>query len=533
MSQALTVSLCIIARDEEHFIASCINSARSLVQEIIMVDTGSTDKTGELAARMGASVFNYTWQGDFAAARNFALDRASGQWILVLDADEILDPVKPVEFKNLLENTQIQGYFVQIRSYLGGGLGTAHDHVVRLFRNRPEYRFEGSIHEQVAISIKRINQGGGIAFSHLLVHHFGYLEENIRSKNKHVRNISVIQQALAVNPDDPFLLFSLGIEYYHSEDTREGSRQMTRALRQMTGGEGYFHDALVSLGLGLLKDDQRADLQCLLDSAMSALPDDPDLHLIRGLLHMRKGQCKEAATDLLLALHKNAQVLSPGQVYSLLGDALNNQGAFGEAGDHYLMALKLNPRILYPLTRILDLKKKGKNPFAWHELSLFAPPPVKKTLQKELTRMGELPLAMIMALLSVVDATGAGEGRDLQAACREYREAAEDYRTGAGPMGSYLLICADEMILYSDASRLDLSCGFFPAAESIKALAAKCLDLLVEVACTSWISQPHPENERNDVYVQGPCCQPGAAKELYSEGIPVVPGPVGKNGAIG
>jgi hypothetical protein len=138
-----------------------------------------------------------------------------------------------------------------------------------------------------------------------------------------------------------------------------------------------------------------------------------------------------------------------------------------------------------------------------------------------------------MALLSVVDATGAGEGRDLQAACREYREAAEDYRTGAGPMGSYLLICADEMILYSDASRLDLSCGFFPAAESIKALAAKCLDLLVEVACTSWISQPHPENERNDVYVQGPCCQPGAAKELYSEGIPVVPGPVGKNGAIG
>lgn len=490
MSQALTVSLCIIARDEEHFIASCINSVRSLVQEIILVDTGSTDKTGELAARMGASVFNYTWQGDFAAARNFGLDRASGQWILVLDADEIMDPVKPGEFKNLLEDPKIEGYFVKIRSYLGDGLGAAHDHVVRLFRNRPEYRFEGSIHEQVAMSIKRINRGGGIAFSHLLVHHFGYLEENIRAKNKHERNISVIQQALAVNPDDPFLLFSLGIEYYHSGDTLEGSRQMTRALSQMTGGEGYFHDALVSLGLGLLKEGETANLHSLLDSALTGLPDDPDLHLIRGLLYMRERRYKEAVTDLLLALHGNTQVLSPGQVYSLLGDALNNQESFGEAGDQYLMAQKKDPHILYPLTRILDLKKKGKSPITWQDLSHFAPPPVKKKLREELTRMGELPLAMILALLSVVDAAGAGEGPDLQAACREYRDTAEDYRSGAGSLGNYLLICADEMTLYTNAAHMKLSCGLFPAAQAITALASQCLDLLVEVACTSWI--PHP-----------------------------------------
>ncbi|MGQ9712859.1 MAG: glycosyltransferase family 2 protein [Desulfotomaculales bacterium] len=144
MSDRPSATLCVIARNEEEAIPSCISSARHLVHEIIVVDTGSADRTKEVALECGAQVFSFCWKQDFAAARNYALELATGDWILVLDADEVLGWVEADEFARLLADPNVEGYFVQIRNYLDGGRGVAEDQVVRLFRNRPGYRFEGA-----------------------------------------------------------------------------------------------------------------------------------------------------------------------------------------------------------------------------------------------------------------------------------------------------------------------------------------------------------------------------------------------------
>lgn len=121
MKGKMRVSLCLIAKDEEEFILSCLNSAKHLVDEIIVVDTGSRDETAGAALAAGARVFNFSWTGDFAAARNFALERAGSDWILVLDADEVLAPVNVEEFGELLFRPRCRGIFPACQQLPGNG----------------------------------------------------------------------------------------------------------------------------------------------------------------------------------------------------------------------------------------------------------------------------------------------------------------------------------------------------------------------------------------------------------------------------
>lgn len=487
MSPGIKVSLCIIARNEEDCITDCINSVRRLVQEIILVDTGSGDRTAEAASRAGAKVFTYAWNDDFAAARNFSLDQAAGHWILVLDADEIMEPVKPDQFRSLLEAPGVEGYFVNIQSYLGDGLGATRDQVVRLFKNRPEYRFEGAIHEQVAISIKRRNNGEGLVFSNLLVHHFGYLDRQVQHKNKRRRNISVILKALADNPEDPFLHYSLGIEYYQSGDTAGGNGQMEKALSLMRGDEGYLRDTLVSLGLGLLETGEYARLSQTLDKSLVKLPGDPELRLVKGLLDIQEGRCQAASIELEAAMTGGVQA-PPGRIHSLLGDAYYMQGLYNKAEGNYLHALTHSPSALYPLTRILEMRSEGKGRLPWDELSRFALRPLMQRLREDLFQMGESALALILALLSVVEAAGSGDAENIARACLEYRQALENNFPGTDALKKLMLLCSEEMLLHGDAARQNISCDLYSPVKEVDFLAVANLELIVKALCPSWSS---------------------------------------------
>jgi len=482
LSSGLSVSLCVIARDEEQSIGACISSVGGLVREVVVVDTGSADRTAELAAEAGARVFNFPWRDDFAAARNYALDQATGDWILVLDADEILEPVEPEELVRLLAVSDVEGYFVKIYSYLGNGEGVAKDQVVRLFRNKPAYRFEGAIHEQVAGAIKRKNSGGGLAFSELVIHHFGYLDRVIQGKNKKRRNILIIEKALAQHPDDPFLLFSLGTEYCQGGETLKGIEQLEKALSFARGNEGYFRDLLIALGAGLLKAGRKDDLTVLLEQALIMLPGDADLHLLKGVSALKGGRGQAAVEELRRALEGGSELLPTHCIHSLLGDACSISGRFREAEDEYFTALRLGPNILYPLTQLLGLKQQGTGRVEWSELSRFATPAAKRVIVHELTRLGEFPVALVVALLRVVDAANAGKTAELPEVCRECEISVRrclDNGFGQKLFRDYLLAAGDEMLLYAEAARRGFSCGLFSPVQGLLRLVEGTLELVV------------------------------------------------------
>jgi hypothetical protein len=198
------LSLCLIVRDEQDQLPDCLASAAALVDEIVVVDTGSQDATPRIASAAGARVASIAWHEDFAAARNACISHATGRWMLFLDADERLQPVEAGPFREWLSRHEALALSIEIESPLGAGRVEVAP-VVRLIRRRPDLRFEGRVHESVVPSVARAlgterftPQASGLRVTHL-----GYLPERRAARGKDERNRRLLEQAIAAAPDDP------------------------------------------------------------------------------------------------------------------------------------------------------------------------------------------------------------------------------------------------------------------------------------------------------------------------------------------
>lgn len=189
------LSLCMIARNEEYYIADALKSVQGLVDEIIVVDTGSSDRTAEIAKEYGAKVFFAEWQNDFAAARNEALRHSTGDWVLILDADERVPEQLKDNLRSLLIPTeQAISYLLYIRNYLHeGDEGSVLGHyMVRLFRKTAETRFFGMIHEQLYPNWGEVT----IPENTFYINHLGYSKQDKKAQKIENRNLPLIQKAL-------------------------------------------------------------------------------------------------------------------------------------------------------------------------------------------------------------------------------------------------------------------------------------------------------------------------------------------------
>ncbi len=183
------LSLTLVVKNEEKYVDGCLQSVHGIADEIIIVDTGSTDRTIEIAQSHGVQINHFPWIDDFSAARNNALQYATGEWVLVLDADERLKVKDKAEFLNFLDQPNIEGGFISIHNKQNDGELVEYlvHKAVRLFRRRPEYRFTGSIHEDILPSILQNN--GCVKEVPAWIEHFGYSKDNIEKKN---RNLSLL-----------------------------------------------------------------------------------------------------------------------------------------------------------------------------------------------------------------------------------------------------------------------------------------------------------------------------------------------------
>jgi glycosyltransferase involved in cell wall biosynthesis len=205
----------MIVKNEEASLPACLDSVAGLADESIVIDTGSTDGTPDIARRYGAEVipFDFT-QVNFAAARNCALARARGRWILVLDADEALDAGARPAIAELVARNENAGYFLERHNRREGSENSTRDYVVRLFPNRPDYRYKGRVHETVDASILR---GGGqlIQTGIRVEHNFSSDPEARRRKNHWY--IEILKEELAADPSDDSRLDFLATEYHQLE----------------------------------------------------------------------------------------------------------------------------------------------------------------------------------------------------------------------------------------------------------------------------------------------------------------------------
>jgi tetratricopeptide (TPR) repeat protein len=210
----LKLSLCMIVKDEEEMLPRCLAAVAPAVDEIVIVDTGSTDRTIEIARAHNATVIEKPWTGSFSEARNASFDAATGDWIIYLDADEVLVADDVDRLRNLTGRTWREAFYVVETSYTGelGDGAAMTNNALRVFRNRPHYRFEGRLHEQIAHNLP-LYAAGRVEQSSVRVEHYGYLGAVRNAKEKSQRNLDLLKAQQAESPSDAFLHFNLGTEY--------------------------------------------------------------------------------------------------------------------------------------------------------------------------------------------------------------------------------------------------------------------------------------------------------------------------------
>gem|GEM_PF-2542398 len=215
------LSLCMIVKNEERCIGQCLESARGVVDEIVIVDTGSTDNTIQIAQGYGARVYHFEWDDNYSNARNEAAKYARGDWILFLDADEVLDAASKHLLRQAAEKPAADAYEILFYNYCTNNSTQPEitHRVCRIYRNRPEYRFEGRVHENIAPSI--LASGGSIAELDVIVHHYGYRSDIKKERNKQERYLDLLHAELKEKPDDVYVLYHLSAAYCAEGDFTE------------------------------------------------------------------------------------------------------------------------------------------------------------------------------------------------------------------------------------------------------------------------------------------------------------------------
>jgi tetratricopeptide (TPR) repeat protein len=200
-----SVTAALIVRNEAGFIADCLSSLAGRVNEIVLVDTGSRDETIEIARRFPVKLHHFSWCDDFAAARNFALQQATCDWILHIDADERLEIPSRDEYARLLSDRGKVGWALKFHWRVGWTPFSE----LRLFRNDPRIRFSGVIHENIWPAVEAVMAADGldVGTCDLRMHHVGY-EVDQRPKNP--LYIPLLRRVLSENPDHLFGWWHLG-----------------------------------------------------------------------------------------------------------------------------------------------------------------------------------------------------------------------------------------------------------------------------------------------------------------------------------
>ena len=198
------LSLCMIVKNEEHYLEGCLESAKSLVDEIIILDTGSTDKTIEIAKKYTDNIYHFEWCNDFSKARNESLKHATKEWILYLDADERLQESQLQDIRDLMKRPEFGAYMLNLKCYSDMNDYSKYEMAVyrRMFRNYENVYFKGKVHEQVYYSLKEL--GVVTANTSIIIEHLGYAVSDEIMDAKKERNLTLLQENLKLHPNDSY-----------------------------------------------------------------------------------------------------------------------------------------------------------------------------------------------------------------------------------------------------------------------------------------------------------------------------------------
>ena len=307
----MDLTLCTIVKNEEATLLQTLDSVKGVVDEIVVVDTGSGDRTREIARDFGARVYEFEWCDDFAAARNESLKHARGDWILVLDADEVLVPEIVPQIQQAIKGDRLL-LINLIRQEIGASQ-SPYSLVSRLFRNRPDIRFSRPYHamvdDSVAEILQREPQWKIASLPDVAILHSGYHKDAIAAKGKFQKAQAAMERYIAYYPNDAYACSKLGALYVESGQLGRGINLLTKGLTAAAIDASVIYELNYHLGIAYRQQQQFAQAKEHYQAAIN--------------------------TNVFPALKLGA--------YNNLGNLLKDEGDLKSAEKAYKAALKIDP----------------------------------------------------------------------------------------------------------------------------------------------------------------------------------------------
>ncbi|MBU5212194.1 glycosyltransferase family 2 protein [Heyndrickxia oleronia] len=361
------ISLCMIVKNEEKVIERCLSSVVNLVDEIIIVDTGSTDRTKEIASMYTSNIYNFEWINDFSAARNFAASKASGEWILVLDADEYVDEENFKDFVQQLkdDNGKFDTYYAKIINFTGNfGENLVQNFHDRIYKNNGEISYYRKIHEQF-----KSNKNESIKNKHskLVIFHSGYLNHTVSEKDKNVRNKELLDQEIGKGITNAFDYFNYGNEYCSLGEYSKALDAYLEAYKQKKDFRlSWVSATLVQIIICLVNLKRYNDALNVIEDAENIYENSPEFPYLKGEIFFLRGQLEDAKT-VFLELTNNSERynqiifrpdLKEQRPHLRLGEIFLLQQNYNSAIFHYTSVLNINNNHKESIAKVIFILNK-------------------------------------------------------------------------------------------------------------------------------------------------------------------------------
>ncbi|GAB1538546.1 glycosyltransferase [Scytonema sp. NUACC21] len=395
----MKLSLCTIVKNEEATLPKCLGSVRNVVDEMVVLDTGSTDSTPEIAKKFGAKVYHFEWCNNFSAARNEALKYVTGDWVLVLDADETLTQKIVPQLKQSIQREEY--ILINLLRHEVGAEQSPYSLVSRLFRKHPEISFSRPYHalvdDSVSALLRKESQWQIGYLEEVAILHTGYQKQAIDRQNKFAKAQVAMEEFLQANPSDPYVCSKLGALYVEHGKIIQGIELLARGVASAEENYDILYELYYHLGIAYSRLQNTRQAIAHYQAAIK-LPIYPILKLGA---YNNLGNLFKASGDLNGAkiAYETALKIDPGFAvgHYNLGMTLKAMGLFKDAIIAYQKAIQLNPKyaeafqnlgvVLLKLGYVQDSLTAFRTAIALHEQQN---PDEAKRLRQGLQEMGLL-----------------------------------------------------------------------------------------------------------------------------------------------
>lgn len=352
----MMISICIIAKDEESVVENCLSSLVPYGYEIIFVDTGSTDRTKEIALKYTDKVYDFTWEEDFSAARNFAISKASNDYILMIDCDEVVTWFDKEKTEQLIEKyPDMVGRLLRVNEYMRQedefGMSEA---VSRLF-SKNLYKYSGPIHEQIVkIYGERPRQYYSFPLS---MTHSGYDGDMLTRKKKTIRNREMLLKQFSKNEKDDYILYQLGKTYYMEADYENALLYFGKMMDlDLDPNLEYVQSSVNAYGYCLINSNQY-EKALSLEKIYKTYSDYADFVFLMGLVYMNNGMDEKAIAEFRKATtmdNAKSKGVNSFRAYYNIGLIYENAGNIEKAKKYY----SLSSNFVAAFNRLKELEAK-------------------------------------------------------------------------------------------------------------------------------------------------------------------------------